>query len=221
MIMFRDPPPLRVRVQSLAESRVPPKFRAPIREWALAMLAIVVGGVLATGAKQRSAREAILDDAFRNSLPRQVEAGVLAALPVGTPMREVRARLDAIHAVCRSTSGDAPQESLLVCLGTPIVRDNSYTRFSIRFVSHNGALNLLAACPVLVHWKRQAVPSDLASRVNAHLDRGCWRDESNPAENDWSYGLLPDHPFTVSVVHGADSVTRRTSPTTDTLIVQW
>jgi hypothetical protein len=109
----------------------------------------------------------------------------------------------------------------VTCLGFPIVRANTYARLRVRFTAKNGALASVDACPTFVHWSTAPVPAALAERVTHPAASDCWRDESNLADNAWTYATLPDKPFTVRVVHAADSVSRTAPATADTLIVRW
>ena len=64
--------------------------------------------------------------------------------------------------------------------------------------------------------------SQLSVTTDALRDFRDWkRDETNAADNEWSYSTVPDRAFTVARVHGADTVSRRAAATTDTLIVDW
>lgn len=222
MITFRDPPPLQVRVQSLKEPAIaPPTFDSPLIPGLILLFVITIGGIIASSQVHRRDDLDALRAAFSNSLQHQVEAGISAVIPVGTKMSDVRERLTELHAICRRAPAVPSQDWVLVCLGEPIVRDNSYSRYSIRFASRGGKLASLSACPTLVHWKTRAVPVDLVTRFADHVDRGCWRDEANVADNEWTFGTLPDHAFTTAVVHTSDTVTLRSTPTADTLIVIW
>ena len=222
MITFRDPPPLEVRVKSLKEPAIaPPTFEAPIGLGAFILLALVTTGIaVSSQSAQRTAKEN-LALAVSNSLPRQVESGVLALIPIGTPTPEVRSHINDAHLSCRSIAGRAAGDSALTCLGTPIVRANTYTQIAIRFGSSRGALTSVSACPTVVHWKVSAVPSEIIQRLAAQSGNNCWRDATNAADNEWSYSTVPDRAFTVARVHGADTVSRRAAPTKDTLIVDW
>ena len=219
MIAFSDPPPLPVRVQSLKEKAVaPPTFDAPVVGWALGILFLIVGGIVA-GMQQRqlSATEA-LAAAMANSLPREVARGVLATLPVGTPLNDVRKTLATIRATCRSEN---VADTTMICLGTPIVRANTFVRERVRFEFRGNTLQAVRVCPAFVYWARTPVPGALAERVAHPLANDCWRDESNLADNEWTYATLPDIPFTTVTVHAADSVRRKAEGTADTLVVRW
>jgi hypothetical protein len=113
------------------------------------------------------------------------------------------------------------ERGVLACLGLPIIRANTYTQIAIRFGSSRGAVTSVSACPTIVHWKIRTVPAPLVQRLSTQNQKTCWRDETNAADNEWSYSTVPDRPFTVARVHGADTVSRRTTATTDTLIVDW
>ncbi len=219
MIAFSDPPPLPVRVQSLKEkSEAPPTFDAPVVGWAIGILLLTVGGIVAGMQRRQLSANDALAAAMTNSLPREVTRGVLATLPVGTPLKEVRKTLAVVHATCRSVSS---ADTTLICLGTPIVRANTFVRQRIRFEFHADTLTTVQACPTFVHWSRTPVPAALAERVAHPLANDCWRDEANLADNDWTYATLPDKAFTTVTVHAADSVRRKSEPTADTLIVRW
>ncbi len=219
MITFRDPPPLQVRVESLKETvEVPPKFGAPIGAWVTGLLIISITGASGIWRENHDKGTALLAAAMSNTLPRQTEVGVLRVLPVGTEMRAVVKQLDEVHVTCRA-AGSA--DSTITCLGFPLVRANTYSRVRIRFTAHEGRLTAVDACPMFVHWTTTPVPDALADRVAHPIARDCWRDDTNPADNEWTYATLPDRAFTVAVVHGADSVRRAAAPTNDTLIVRW
>ena len=219
MITFRDPPPLQVRVESLkVVPEAPPKFGAPIGAWVQGMLLIAVAGIIGIWHENRDKGRELLAAAMSNALPRQAERDVLRVMPIGSDMRAVVKQLDDVHVTCRTT-GTA--DSGMTCLGLPIVRANTYTRQRIRFRARDGKLAAVEACPVFVHWATTPVPDELAARVLLPPARDCWRDDTNPADNEWTFATLPDRAFTVAVVHGADSVSRKSAPTSDTLIVRW
>ena len=222
MITFRDPPPLEVRVKSLKEPAIaPPTFEAPFGLWAFLLLTLVTTGIVVSSqSAQRTAKESLVQ-AFSNSLPRQVESGLLTLIPIGTSMPRVRARIDDVHLTCRSTAGVSAGDSVLTCLGLPIVRENTYAQIAIRFGSSRGSLTSVSACPTVVHWKVRAVPSEIVQRLAAQSGNSCWRDATNAADNEWSYSMVPDRAFTVARVHGADTVSRRAAATSDTLLVDW
>jgi hypothetical protein len=222
MITFRDPPPLEVRVRSLKETATaPPTFDAPVVPWAIGMFVIIVLGI-AAGVQQRSRTgKELLAAAVSNSLPREVERGVLTQLPIGTSMRQVRARIGELRLPCRDVTRAARGDSVLACLGMPIVRENTFAQLAMRFKFRNDELVALTACPGVVHWKTRAVPADIAQRLASQTAGTCWRDETNPADNEWTYGIVPDRPFTVARVHAADTVIRRATPTADTLVLDW
>lgn len=219
MIAFSDPPPLPVRVQSLKQkSEAPPTFDAPVVGWAIVILLIAVGGIVASTQRRQLSANDSLAAAMTNSLPREVARGVLATLPVGTPLQDVRKTLATIHATCRTVSA---ADTAMICLGTPIVRANTFVRERIRFDFRADALTTVHACPTFVHWSRTPVPTALAERVAHPLANDCWRDDANLADNEWTYATLPDKPFTTVTVHAADSVRRKAEPTADTLVVRW
>lgn len=219
MITFRDPPPLPVRVPSLQKSPEEPRtFGAPIRGWLLGLFVIACLAVAASRQTARRSENDAFFAAMTNSFPRQLENGVLAIVALGSPMRNLRQRLEEIHAECRGRDGS---DSAITCLSPPKVWSNTYSRLRVRFSSLNRKLTAVEACPTLVHWSSNPVPTSLADRVVMSEAHGCWRDESNPADNQWTYATLPDHAFTVTVVHATDSVRRAASPTADTLIVRW
>ena len=219
MISFSEPPPLQVRVESLKETvEAPPKFGAPIGAWLTGLLMISLTGTIGIWRANTDKGKELLTAALSNSLPRQTERGLLRVMPLGTDLREVRRQLDEIHVTCRAAGG---ADSIITCLGFPIVRANTYMRERVRFTARNGKLTAVNACPTFVHWSTTPVPDALADRVAHPVARDCWRDEANPADNEWTFATLPDRAFTVSLVHGADSVSRKTNPTRDTLIVHW
>ena len=221
MITFRDPPPLEVRVKSLKTAIAPPTFEAPITPWLVSLLAIAGLGFAASRQNDALTEKEDLVAAFANSLPREVERGVLARIPLGAAMSNVRARIDEAHLSCRTSAGSAAGDSVLTCLGKPIVRANTYTQLSIRFGSSGGALTSVSACPTIVHWTTRFVPALFVARLAAQNEQSCWRDETNAADNEWSYSTVPDRAFTVARLHGADTVSRRSAQTKDTLIVDW
>lgn len=222
MITFRDPPPLEVRVQSLKEPAIaPPIFSPPMLSFAIGFLVIAVLGIAASSANNRRSEKDALVEALSNALPRQVEIGLLALTPIGTSMRQVRARIDETNVRCRTTSIASTDDSLLTCLALPNVHDNSYSQISIRFASARGALTAVSACPSVVHWTTRTVPADIVRRQAAQTGQTCWRDETNVADNEWTYANVPDRAFTVARVHGADTVSRRAAATADTLVVDW
>lgn len=219
MISFSEPPPLQVRVESLKEAVQPtPKFGAPIGAWLTGLLIIALTGIVGIWRENHSKGTKMLEAAMTNTLPRQTEAGVLRVLPLGTDMRAVLTQLEELRATCRTVGAS---DSLVVCLGFPIVRANTYTRQRIRFTARDGKLSAVEACPTFVHWSTTPVPDALAARVAHPAAHDCWRDEANQADNDWAFATLPDRAFTLVVVHGADSVRRLDSPTADTLVVRW
>jgi hypothetical protein len=221
MITFRDPPPLQVRVESLKEPVAPPpKLGASIGAWVTGMLMIVisVSGVIAISNRNHDKGTELLAAALANTLPQQAERGVLRVLPSGSDMRAVLAQLEEAHATCR-TLGLA--DSVVICLGAPTVRANTYSRVRFRFTGRAGKLTAVEACPTFVHWSTATVPEALDARVTHPPAHDCWRDASNIADNEWTFATLPDHRFTVTVVHGADRVSRADEPTRDTLIVHW
>jgi hypothetical protein len=219
MITFRDPPPLHVRVQeSKKPAEVPGVFDAPIAWWLFGLFTIACLAVLAA----RQTTQRVADDAFAgamtNSLPHQLEHEVLALVAPGTPMRDVRAKLDKMHLTCRTTDG---ADSSVTCLSPPVVFSNTYSRLSVHFAARDRKLIAVYACPTFVHWSSKAVQPALAQRVAASQPGRCWRDEANPADNEWTFATLPDFAFTVGVVHAADTVRRKAAATRDTLIVRW
>ncbi len=219
MITFRDPPPLQVRVESRKEPvRVPPKFGAPIGAWFSGLLIIAITGIIAISNQNHDKGTELLVAALTNTLPQQAESGVLRVLPTGSEMREVLVQLGEAHATCR-TLGLA--DSVVICLGAPIVRANTYMRQRVRFTARAGKLTAVEACPTFVHWSTATVPEALASRVAHPPAHDCWRDAANLADNEWTFATLPDRAFTVALVHGTDSVSRKAAPTSDTLIVRW
>ena len=219
MITFRDPPPLQVRVESLKPpTEAPPKFGAPIGAWFVGLLIMSISGIIAISRENHAKGSELLAAAMTNSLSREAENGILRVMPLGSDMREVLTQLGEVRTTCR-TLGTA--DSVVVCLGSPIVRANTYTRQRIRFTAQRGKLAAVDACPTMVHWSTTTVPDALAERVAHPPAHDCWRDEANLADNEWMFATLPDHRFTVTVVHGSDRVSRADAPTTDTLIVHW
>lgn len=222
MITFRDPPPLEVRVRSMKEPVVaPPTVQAPLVTLAIALMVLIVGGIVVSSQpNDRSAKESLVA-AFANSLPREVEHGVLALIPIGTSMRKLRSQVDELHVHCVNTTNSTIGDTLLTCLGTPTVWGNSFSQLSIRFASTHGALTSVSACPALVHWKMRPVPLPTMPRLSTQSARTCWRDETNVADNEWTYATVPDRAFTVVRVHGSDTVSRQAASTKDTLFVNW
>ncbi len=219
MITFRDPPPLAVRVKSMKELQpASPIFESPLIPWLVGLLLLTAGGLIASKQRHQRSERAMLAAAMNNSQPREAERGVLAVLPIGTSINVVRTRLDDIRAPCRQRGSP---DTTLTCLAFPIVRANTYARLTVRFSSHDQKLTAVEACPTFVHWSRTPEPAALAVRVEQSSANGCWRDQANVADNEWSFAILPDHPFTMAVVHGADSVRRKDAATRDTLIVRW
>lgn len=229
VITFRDPPPLPARVAP-PERATSADANRLVQPWLYAVIGLVVLLVVASRAQAHQASNEAFGAAFGNNLPRMVERELLRELPIGTSANDLAARLggvDGTTVTCRAEPATAASltptlDSTRVCLGKPVVRANSYTRMIVRFTTHDGRLSGVHACPALVHWSRAVLPSRIVRQLHAPaVATGCWRDEQNPADNEWIYATVPDRAFTVAAVHGADTVARSASPTVDTLIVHW
>lgn len=223
MITFRDPPPLRARVQPPRPVVVPRRPERPVALWTIGLLALALtlAGHLGVRSWLTRGDEQLLGDALRNTIPLEAERGARRQLPVGTPLRDVVSQVGALRAVCRVEADSLPGTSIRICLGQPVIRSNSYTRMVFRFASRDGRLTGITTCPAVVHWSATAVPAHIASAGAAAGLGRCWRDGQNVAENEWGFATLPDRRYTVALVHASDSLFRTEAPTPDTLIVRW
>ena len=221
MITFRDPPPLPLRVQAV---RLPAATRSarPAAAWRFWVAGAFGVALFATvGVRLQRQQELIdaLGPALSNTNVAQTERLLLDQLSIGTPIARVAQQLDAARVVCRRATPSLGGDSALVCLGRAQLRANVYTQMVLRLAHRAARLVTVDACPALLHWSRATLPARLEPR--SADDGRCWRDASNIADNAWTYAVLPDAPFTVALLHAADTVTRRDDPTRDTLMVRW
>jgi len=223
MITFRDPPPLRARVQPPRPVVAPRRPERPVALWTIGLLALglTLAGHLGVRSWLIRGDEQLLGDALRNTIPLEAERGASRQLPVGTPMRDVVSQVSALRAVCREEPDSLPGASVRTCLGQPVIRSNSYTRMLFRFASRDGRLTGITACPAVVHWSPTALPAHLVAATAAAGRLRCWRDGQNVTDNEWGFATLPDRRYTVALVHASDSLFRNEAPTPDTLIVRW
>lgn len=223
MITFRDPPPLRSRVQPPRPVVAPRQPERPVALWTIGLLALALTLAGQMGVRSWLTRgdQQLLGDALRNTISSEAERGARLQLPVGTPMHDLVSQLSALRAVCRVDADSQPGASMLTCLGQPVIRSNSYTRMIFRFASRDGRLTGITACPAVVHWAAAALPSRIAAASAAVGPASCWRDGQNVADNGWGFATLPDRRYTVALVHASDSLFREDAPTPDTLIVRW
>jgi hypothetical protein len=138
-------------------------------------------------------------------------------------------RLSAVHSLmrnaqlyCRPTAGVA-HDSLLVCLGTPIRRSQTYTRMAFRFVARGDSVTQIRACPALIMRRTNAAPAELLARaVPSITDLGCWRDPDNILHAEWTYADLPARgAFTTVSLPDAPRMQIESAPSRDTIFVWW
>ena len=223
MITFRDPPPLRARVQPPRPVVVTRQPERPVALWMIGLLALALtlAGHLGVRSWLTRGDDQLLGDALRNTIPLEAERGARRQLPIGTPIRDVAAQVGALKAICRVEADSLPGVSIRTCLGQPVIRSNAYTRMLFRFASRDGRLTAITACPAVVHWSTTALPPHIANAGTAAGQAPCWRDGQNVADNEWGFATLPDRRYTVTLVHATDSLFRNDAPTPDTLLVRW
>ena len=224
MITFRDPPPLRARVQPPRPVVVPRRAETPVALWSIGLLALALtlAGHFGVRSWLTRGNDQLLGDALRNTIPDKAERGARQQLPAGTPMRDVVSQVEALRAVCRVEPDSMPGASTRTCVGQPVIRSNSYTRMVFRFSARDGRLTGISACPAAMHWSSTALPMHIAAALTTTAGQnGCWRHGANVADNEWGFATLPDRRYTVALVHASDSLFRRETPTADTLIVRW
>ena len=223
MITFRDPPPLPLRVQAvrLPAATTSARPAASWRSWVAGALGVALFATVGVRLQRQQELIDALGPALSNTSAAQTYRLVIEQLPVGTPIARVRRQLDAARVACRRERSAVTLDSTLVCLGLPQVRANVYTRMVLRFEYRAAKLVSIGACPALIHQSRIRPPVQLLKRNASTAPARCWRDPGNVAENEWTYGMVPDAAFTVAAVHATDTTARGVAATPDTLIVHW
>jgi hypothetical protein len=226
MVAFASPPrePNQWFVPEPALSRsLPHQAAAPWRRIGVpvGVLALCATAIIALAQRPRPTWVDV-SGFSRNSQPADAATELARQLGPAPRLHTVRQLMRDAQLYCRPTVGVAA-DSLLVCLGEAVRRNQTYVRVAFRFVTRRDSVTQIVACPALITRTPRVAPAALRDRAIPALGHTeCWRDPSDVAQAEWAYAELPDRTaFTTVAIPDAPRMQIESQASRDTVRVYW